>query len=215
MRTKRWGGVVLSNHYYSEKPQVESQREQIDDEINGEVFKFTVDRGVFSRKGVDFGSKLLIETFDDESLVDGPIADVGCGWGPIGIALAKAYRERTMYMFDINERAVELSTENAKSNQVKNVKIEQNNLLDGQSNAFFAAIVSNPPIRAGKDIVFKLYEQAVKSLKLEGELWLVIQKKQGAASTVKKLEELGLDVNVLKKSKGYQIIRGKKIDSES
>ncbi|UCZ53360.1 methyltransferase [Bacillus shivajii] len=203
----------MSNHYYSEKPEVESQRKKITETINEVTFQYIVDRGIFSKKGIDFGSKLLIETFEETLDVAGPIADVGCGWGPIGIAIAKRYENRKVHMFDINERAISLSIENAKVNGVGNVVVEQNNLLENQPDEFYSAIVSNPPIRAGKEVIFKLYEQAVEALKLNGELWLVIQKKQGAPSTMKKLEELGLDVEIVNKSKGFFIIRGKKIDS--
>ena len=180
--------------------------------MRGKSYKFYVDRGVFSKSGVDFGSKLLIESFR-VSNVSGPIADIGCGWGPIGISIASDLWDREVVMVDINERAVELANMNASLNGLTNVQVYQKDLLDGFKEDSFASIVTNPPIRAGKKVIFKLYEQSVKALKNGGELWVVIQKKQGAPSTEKKLLELGLEVDIVKKEKGYFIIKGKKFDS--
>ena len=200
----------MSEHYYSKKPSADSRPEKITEAILGEEFRFTVDRGVFSRAGLDYGSRLLIETFESPE-ADGMFADAGCGWGPIGIALAKFHTDRKILMVDVNERAVELAKLNATVNKVSDrVEVFQNDLLTGQTDKGFAAILTNPPIRAGKEVVFQLYEQAFLSLVQGGELWVVIQKKQGAPSTQKKLEELGLKVEVSKKSRGYFILRGKK-----
>ncbi|MBU9710818.1 class I SAM-dependent methyltransferase [Evansella tamaricis] len=197
----------MGDHYYTEKPNVESKRERITETIAGETLQFYVDRGVFSKAGLDFGTRLLLESFEPPTLT-GSYLDVGCGWGPIGITLAKLNPGLEIYMVDINKRAVELSIENGKMNGVKNINVFQNNLLSGFTEKF-AVVLTNPPIRAGKEIVFRLYEQAAASLLTNGELWVVIQKKQGAPSTITKLVELNLEVDVVKKSKGYFIIRGK------
>ncbi|WP_416148170.1 class I SAM-dependent methyltransferase [Salipaludibacillus sp. HK11] len=202
----------MSDHYYSEKPTTKSSQKKISENILNHSFTFQVDRGVFSREGLDYGTRLLIETFRSPE-VEGKIADVGCGWGPIGISLAYNYSERHIVMVDINERSVFLSQQNAQLNKVSNVSISQNNLLNGFKEGSFAAILTNPPIRAGKDVVFAIYEQADRMLMNHGELWVVIQKKQGAASTKQKLEELGFELTVENKQKGYLIFRGKKIDS--
>ncbi|MDG5788126.1 class I SAM-dependent methyltransferase [Evansella sp. AB-P1] len=199
----------MTKHYYDEKPMVESDRRKITEEIAGETFHFYVDRGVFSKAGLDFGTRLLIESFELPN-VEGAIGDVGCGWGPIGITLAKKFPQRKIYMYDINERAVDLAKLNAKLNNVTITKIQQNDLLHGQQDNKFASILTNPPIRAGKKVVFQLYEQAIDCLAPQGELWVVIQKKQGALSTKEKLENLGLDIEVVQKSKGYFIYKGKK-----
>lgn len=197
----------MSDHYYSEKPTVKSDRYKITETILGKVYEFFVDRGVFSKGGLDFGTRLLLESIDLSS-TDGPVADVGCGWGAIGIVLADEYSNRKIVMVDINERAVELSHVNAQKNGVENVQIFQNDLLSGFEENGFSVIVTNPPIRAGKKVVFQLYEQASETLIPGGEIWVVIQKKQGAPSTKKKLEELGFDVQVVNKSKGYYIFKG-------
>lgn len=199
----------MSEHYYSKKPSVLSQRETIHEEVRGEKLAYIVDRGVFSRGGIDFGSRLLLENFSVPE-ADGEIMDVGCGWGPLGLTIAALYPERTVHLTDVNERAVQLTQENAANNQIKNVKIYEQDLLEAQQPDSLAAVVTNPPIRAGKKTVHRLYEQAYVSLKQQGELTVVIQKKQGAPSTLQKLEDLGFDVETRVKKKGYFIFVAKK-----
>ncbi len=199
----------MSNHYYSEKPTVESSRLKWDTELRGLKMVFTSDAGVFSKKEVDFGSRLLLDVYRFPE-VDGEILDVGCGYGPIGLTLAKEKPERNLVMVDINERALELTELNANINDIKNVTIKKSNLLSALEGKKFSSILSNPPIRAGKKVVHKLFEEAYGYLDNNGELWIVIQKKQGAPSALEKLESLFAEVHVEKKSKGYYIIRAKK-----
>lgn len=170
---------------------------------------FTSDTGVFSKKEVDFGSKLLLETYSF-SEKEGRILDVGCGYGPIGLTLAKERTSNHVFLVDINERAVELSELNAKLNGINNTTIKKSNLFSNLQGEVFTSILSNPPIRAGKKVVHQLFEEAFHHLEDSGELWIVIQKKQGAPSAIEKLESLFKKVVVEKKSKGYFIIRAKK-----
>ncbi|RXJ03029.1 class I SAM-dependent methyltransferase [Anaerobacillus alkaliphilus] len=199
----------MSNHYYSEKPTVESSRKKWDSELRGIKMVFTSDAGVFSKKEVDFGTRLLLEVYQYPS-IEGDILDVGCGYGPIGLTLAKEGQDRNLVMVDMNERALELSELNAKLNDITNVSIKKSNLLNALEGKSFASILSNPPIRAGKKVIHQLFEEAYDHLENMGELWIVIQKKQGAPSAIEKLEELFGEVQIQKKSKGYYIIRAKK-----
>ena len=199
----------MSEHYYSKKPQVESKPRQFKFTLRGFVLSFETDTGVFSKNEVDFGSRVLIETFEMPNL-EGVVLDVGCGYGPIGLSIAKSYADRTIYMVDINERAVTLSKKNAEVNGIQNVHIFESDGLSAVNDVRAAAILTNPPIRAGKDTIFKFYDEAYERLVESGELWVVIQKKQGAPSTVSKLEEKFSEVEVVEKKKGYWIIRAKK-----
>jgi 16S rRNA (guanine1207-N2)-methyltransferase len=199
----------MTNHYYTNKPSAESNRQKWTFDLKGYNFTFTTDSGVFSKKEVDFGSRVLIEAFEVPS-VEGSILDVGCGYGPIGLSLAKAFPDRQVDMVDINERAVELAKENAKNNQIENVSIFTSNIYEKVTSDNYAAILSNPPIRAGKKVVHEILEKAWSHLTQNGELWIVIQKKQGAPSAMEKLEELFEEVEVVTKKKGYFIIRSKK-----
>lgn len=200
----------MSEHYYSNKPQAESKPRHFKFTLLGHMFTFETDAGVFSKSEVDFGSRVLIDTFEMPDL-EGVLLDVGCGYGPIGLSIAKEYPERLVYMMDINERAVALSLKNAESNGVQNVRIfESDGLSAVAEDIQAAAILTNPPIRAGKDTIFRFYEEAYGRLAESGELWVVIQKKQGAPSTVSKLEGMFSKVDVVEKKKGYWIIRAEK-----
>ncbi|MCM3598888.1 class I SAM-dependent methyltransferase [Metabacillus idriensis] len=200
----------MTNHYYSSQPEAESNRKSWTFTLRGNSFHFQSDRGVFSKNEVDFGSRLLIETF---TLPDqkGDLLDVGCGYGPIGISLAKEFKDLTVDMIDVNERAVELAKVNAEANGVKNVRIIASNLFENvDPSKKYAAVLTNPPIRAGKKVVHEIFEKSFESLLPGGELWVVIQKKQGAPSAIAKLDEMFKEVVTVKKDKGYFIIRAEK-----
>lgn len=199
----------MSDHYYSNKPQTESKPRQWKFTLLGFEFKFETDAGVFSKSEVDFGSRVLIDAFELPE-VEGDVLDVGCGYGPIGLSIAKANPERLVHMMDVNTRALELAKKNAGLNGVQNVRIFESDALSEVGEVDAAAVLTNPPIRAGKDTVFKIYDQAFEKLKVGGELWVVIQKKQGAPSSVSHLEEMFTEVDVVEKKKGYWIIRAKK-----
>ncbi|NKE07705.1 MULTISPECIES: class I SAM-dependent methyltransferase [Mesobacillus] len=199
----------MTEHYYSRKPSTDSNPVKWQSELKGNSFRFKTDSGVFSKKEVDFGSRLLIDTFE-LTRADGLILDVGCGYGPIGLSIARAYPEAMVHMVDVNERAIMLAKENASENKVDNVKIYESDRLNGVEEEGFNAILTNPPIRAGKKIVHDIFEQSFQRLAEGGELWVVIQKKQGAPSAMEKMKELFGDVEVEAKSKGYFILKSVK-----
>ncbi|MCA1057152.1 class I SAM-dependent methyltransferase [Rossellomorea aquimaris] len=196
----------MTNHYYSSKPEVESNPQTIRFELRGHSLQFKTDQGVFSKREVDFGSRTLIETFELPQ-TEGSILDVGCGYGPIGLSLAKDFKDRTIHMIDVNERALDLAGENAKVNRIDNVRIYQSDRYANVSEKSFAAILTNPPIRAGKEIVHSILSGSYDHLAENGELWVVIQKKQGAPSAMDKMEELFSNVEVVAKKKGYYILK--------
>ena len=200
----------MTNHYYSEIPDTAHDFEEWPFELKGKIFRFVTDSGVFSRETVDYGSRVLIEAFDWEELPsEGKILDVGCGYGPIGLAIAFA-SQRMVEMVDINSRAVELAQGNAKRNQIKNVEIHQSNIYEDVQEEGYAAIVSNPPIRAGKKVVHEILTEAYPRLKTGGTLTIVIQKKQGAPSAQKKMLETFGNAEIITKDKGYYIIKSVK-----
>jgi 16S rRNA (guanine1207-N2)-methyltransferase len=203
----------LSEHYYSRNPSVDSNPHKFSFTLRGHDLTFSSDQGVFSKKEVDFGSKLLIDSFNLPN-VDGRLLDVGCGYGPIGITMAKEFPERVIEMIDVNERALALAKENAIHNKVDNVEVFYSNALENVQQTRYAAILTNPPIRAGKKVVHEIFEEGFRRLVEYGELWIVIQKKQGAPSAIEKLNTLTTDVEVVVKSKGYFIIRAKRIKND-
>ncbi|GAA0596940.1 class I SAM-dependent methyltransferase [Virgibacillus siamensis] len=192
----------MSEHYFSKKPQSKSSPKKWRYSLRGREYTFLSDYGVFSKNEVDFGSRLLAENFKAPPIM-GDFLDLGCGYGPIGISMADNFRDRRVVLADVNERAVLLAEENAAVNHVSNIEIVQSDRLANLEGWRFAAIVTNPPIRAGKTIVHSMFEDSHASLLKGGRLWVVIQKKQGAPSAKAKLESLFGNVEVIAKSKGY------------
>jgi 16S rRNA (guanine1207-N2)-methyltransferase len=194
----------MSSHYYSENPTVAHKRNELSITLRDRQFRFVSDAGVFSRDGIDFGSRLLIETM--EILPNDHVLDVGCGYGAIGVVAATLATAGQVTMVDINERALELAEENSIRNQVMNVHVLKSNVFAELDYRRFNKIITNPPIRAGKHVVHQIFEEAIDHLLPDGQLWVVIQKKQGAPSALKKLELIFANVTIRVKEKGYYII---------
>lgn len=199
----------MGNHYYTNQPEVAHDRKKWTFPLKGKNFTFITDSNVFSKGTVDFGSRVLIDTFDDTNLPEGDILDVGCGYGPIGLSLAHS-TSRPVEMVDVNERAIELAKENADLNGIRHVTIYPSNIYEKVEKTNFAAVVSNPPIRAGKSVVHGIIEGSYDKLVTSGTLTIVIQKKQGAPSAKKKMEEIFGNAQVVAKEKGYFIIVSEK-----
>ena len=170
--------------------------------VLGNKFTFLTDNGVFSKDGLDFGSRLLLESIPLEE-VGGKILDMGCGYGVFGIVISKLTSAH-VDMVDVNLRALHLATRNAKENSVSNVSIFESNVYQNVSSKY-SSIVTNPPIRAGKKVVYDIVMNAKNYLEDDGKLFLVIRKEQGAKSLIVDLEKI-YTVDILKKSKGFFMI---------
>ncbi len=194
-------------HYYSENEEdLKSDPTFYDFKYKDRIYKFKTDNGVFSKKFIDFGSYTMLNYFKPNT-IEGPVLDVGCGYGPIGIIIADLYKKQVT-MIDVNERALGLAKENIRINGVQNVDVFKSNVYQNVSEeAKFASIVTNPPIRAGKKVIFDIYDGAYNRLVPGGELWVVIQKKQGAPSTKTHLEEVFGNCEVVGKDSGYFILK--------
>ncbi|MDU2242292.1 MAG: class I SAM-dependent methyltransferase [Paenibacillus sp.] len=198
----------MSDHYYSSKPTAAHDRKIWEAELRGHHFRFVSDAGVFAKGGVDFGSRTLIEAMDIPE--EAEVLDVGCGYGPIGLAAAKLAGRGHVTMVDVNSRAVELAKENAAANGVSNVTILESDLFSAVEDRAFDVVLTNPPIRAGKAVVHAIFEGTHERLRSGGSLWVVIQKKQGAPSAKEKLESLFARVEEVTKEKGYRIYKAVK-----
>lgn len=199
----------MTDHYYTEKPGTPHDYEEWHFELKGKNFRFTTDSGVFSKNTVDYGSRVLIDAFTWEDLPEGTLLDVGCGYGPIGLALAFA-GSRPVEMVDINERAVDLAERNARMNQIQQADIHQSDIYKTLHQTQYAGIVSNPPIRAGKKVVHEILTGAFPLLMPGGTLTVVIQKKQGAPSAKEKMAEVFGNAEIIRKDKGYYILQSVK-----
>lgn len=171
--------------------------------ILGKKFVFFTDNGVFSKDGLDFGSRLLLETIPLEE-VGGKVLDMGCGYGVFGIVLNKV-TSCEVDMVDVNLRAMHLALINSKENHCINVNVFESNCYSS-INTKYSSIVTNPPIRAGKKIVYDIVMNARDYLEENGHLFLVIRKEQGAKSLIVDLEKL-YTVEVLNKKKGFFILK--------
>jgi len=173
--------------------------------ILGKGFTLRSDAGVFSKDGLDDGSRLLLETIAKTDLGTS-ILDLGCGIGPIGLVLASFDPSRHVTMTDVNLRALEKARENAELNGVSNqVSIIESDIYSN-IHASFTCIVTNPPIRAGKKVTYAMYAGAVDHLHEGGRLILVIRKQQGAASCQRYLETIFSKVEVVAQHKGFRIL---------
>ncbi len=197
----------MNDHYYTREPQSESRPVECEYDYRGERMRFVTDAGVFSKGEVDTGTRLLLEALPEE--MQGDILDLGCGWGVIGISIARKWPEARVTMADVNLRALELSRENAKKNRAAVECIESDGMaaLTGRA---FDAVITNPPIRAGKQVIYQMFADAAKSLKPGGALYLVIRKQQGAESCIKYLKTLFEEVEKLDKSGGFWVLRAAK-----
>ncbi|KFN89538.1 ribosomal RNA small subunit methyltransferase C [Tetragenococcus muriaticus 3MR10-3] len=188
----------MTNHYYQTNPESPHDISTWPFELLDQKFRFTTDSGVFSKGTVDYGSRVLIQTFSWQNLPEGKILEVGCGYGPIGLAIAYA-SGRQIEMTDVNERAVQLAKQNARQNQIDNVDIHFSDIYSTVHEKNYATILSNPPIRAGKRVVHQIIEEGYQYLQKTGTLTIVIQKKQGAPSAQKKMTEVFGNAAIVKK----------------
>lgn len=196
----------MNNHYYTENPDVAHAEHTWEFSLLNHNIKFTTDNGVFSKQTVDYGSRVMIEAFRENDAPSGKILDLGTGYGPVGISLALAYPDRTLDMVDVNNLALSLAERNTQANGVA-----------GRTNVFhsdvyadvtdkYAAILTNPPVRAGKDVVSTMISEAAQYLVDGGTLTVVLQKKQGAPSAKKLMEATFGNAEIIRKDKGYYIL---------
>ncbi len=193
-------------HYYDDNTAQNFQIRQIEHVIAGRKLNFATADGVFSKDKVDFGSHFLIEYLLKQNLAAQKMLDIGCGYGAIGIALALFCDDLTVGMLDINSRALALARRNINRYQLADrvEAVHVDNYVDKLG--YYDLVVSNPPIRAGKATVFAIYDKALGNLKQGGTLYVVIQKKQGAASSKKQLTQIFGNCTVVAKRAGYYLL---------
>ena len=196
------------SHYFTDNSNLESEEFEFSCTVFGKKYTFFSDNGVFSKKGLDFGSLLLIEEFKNPD-IEGLLLDLGCGVGVIGITLAKEY-DRKIIFTDINPRAIELTKKNATNYGINYEAI----LSDSMQNICeeFACILTNPPIRAGKKVIYNFFTDAYNNLKINGELWFVMRRNHGVESAIKKIEELFKNYEVIKRKNGFWIVKAIKLN---
>ena len=171
--------------------------------VLGNKFVFFTDNGVFSKDGLDFGSRLLLESIPLEA-VGGKVLDMGCGYGVFGIIINKLISCH-VDMVDINKRAIHLSLINIKENHCSDINVFESNCYNNIDSKY-SCIITNPPIRAGKKIVYDIVMNAKNYLEKDGCLFLVVRKEQGAKSLISDLEK-EYSVTILNRKKGFFILQ--------
>lgn len=195
----------MAEHYYTANPTTAHDEHTWTFSLFDDPVTFTTDAGVFSKGTVDYGTRTMLTTFN-QNIPAGKILDLGAGYGPVAVSLAKVMPNREFVAAEINERAVELVARNAEQNQVgQQITAIQSDRYEHVSGKF-AAILTNPPVRAGKEIVTDMISGAVDHLVTGGTLTVVLQKKQGAPSAKKLMAELFGNVKTIAKDKGYYIL---------
>ena len=192
----------MPDHYYTETPNSAHDERRIALRALGNDLTFVTDAGVFSRDGLDRGTEVLLEALPP---LEGRVLDLGCGWGAVGVALGKRYPALDIVMTDINSRAVELARRNLAENGVTAAVLQGDGFdaVEGR----FDTIVTNPPIRAGKAVIYGLFARAREYLEPDGALYVVIRKQQGAPSALKYLKEIYSRAETVDRASGFHVLR--------
>ena len=195
----------MPDYYYTQEPASAHKERSITARALRLTLSFETDAGVFSKNELDPGSRLLIESM---GALSGRVLDLGCGWGPVGTFLSLANPQAQLVMSDVNERALDLARRNLKNNGAAAEVVASDGFaaLEGA----FDHVVTNPPIRAGKALIYGLFDTAHERLREGGALTIVIRKQQGAPSALKHLQETFGNAEVIAKGGGYWIIRSVK-----
>ena len=192
-------------HYYT-NDEVKSDPTSFDFKFKDHTIHFHSDAGVFSKNFIDYGSQALIRNIE---LSPGmKVLDVGCGYGAMGISLA-VVESIEITMVDVNLRALDLCRKNCEVNHIEKAYVFESDAYTNVEGKF-NVILTNPPIRAGKEVVNRILDGSYEHLEISGKFYVVIQKKQGAPSAKKRMEELFGNCEVLDRDKGYYILMSEK-----
>ncbi len=162
--------------------------------------------GVFSKKRLDPGTRLLIESIKVNP--EDTVLDIGCGYGVIGLSLAPEVKR--VVLSDINRKALKLAKYNAKINNIKNVEIIESDLYENIKEKF-DVIVCNPPVKAGKQVIHEIIKGAKRYLKPQGKLYIVIKTKHGGKSLAEYMKKVFGNVEVVERESGYRVLMSKNI----
>ena len=195
----------MAEYYYTNNPTSEHEERRFTSVLMGRTLAFETDAGVFSKQHIDPGSEILCKSLPE---LHGRVLDMGCGWGAMTVMALARFPALDVTMADVNERALDLAVRNVQKNgmQAKAVLSDGFERVEGE----FDAVMTNPPIRAGKAVIYRMFEDAKAHLAEGGRLFLVIRKQQGAPSALKFLKELYAEAKTIERDGGYWVIACKK-----
>lgn len=189
--------------YFDNNENLRSEIRKLNYKYDSYSFIFNSDLGVFSKDKIDEGSKLLAECYFKYGKRDISLLDVGCGIGFLGISISKIMNAN-VDMVDVNNRAIHLCKMNMKENDVDG-RVWNSNVYDDVKDSY-DVIISNPPIRAGKNVYLRIIEEAFNHLNNDGELWFVMRTNHGVKTVIKNLKAK-YNVDVLAKEKGFYVVK--------
>lgn len=205
MKTKR----SHTEHYHVRQPRSEPKLGMLRTSLRGHFFEFYTSSSVFSRTRVDLGTRLLVEKMVLPQ--SGRVLDLGCGYGPVGVAAATLNPKLHVVMVDVNKRAVHLAKKNAEHNEATNVEVRHGFLYEPVIESKFKAIYSNPPVSAGMHIVLAIVKGAPEHLEENGLFQLVVPSKIGRRRLPVELDQIFGNVEVLARKSGYRILFSKNL----
>ena len=190
------------SQYFDNDKNIKSERKLINFSFNDKNFSLYTDNGVFSKDKLDYGTRILLENIDINNL-KGRVLDLGCGIGVVGIILGTLNKNISIDMVDINERAIILTKDNVKFNNINNNVFVSD--VYSNINGKYNYIITNPPIRAGKEVVRKFLLGGYDYLTDDGILYFVMRKDHGVKSMIKELVNI-YEVDIVNKEKGFYIV---------
>jgi 16S rRNA (guanine1207-N2)-methyltransferase len=201
--------LLSPDQYFTERPRSPSARSEHRFLYRGELLTFVVDRGVFGSHGLDPGTSLLIENLAVAKT--DRVLDLGCGWGPVGVAAARAAREGHVVLTEVNRRAARLARLNLERNHAENAEVRVGNLFEPVADERFDIIATNPPYRAGRSLILELVREAPDHLNPGGRLLIVGKGTQGILYYQERLEEQWPGpVEVLGRRSGYRVLEARR-----
>lgn len=196
------------NHYFAEHPKSKMRLGIIHTHLRGIHFEFLTASGVFSKKRVDLGTRLLIESMVLPQ--EGYVLDIGCGYGAVGIAATTFNPNLRVIMVDVNERAVRLARQNAEKNYVSNVEVRRGYLYEPVKDLVFSCVLSNPPVSAGMETVKAIISEAPEHMASKALFQMVVKSKIGGKRLLMVFEEAFGNIEVLARKSGYRVLMSKK-----
>lgn len=197
-----------AEHYFTATPKSEINFGMVQTRLRGEIFKFLTASSVFSKKQVDLGTRLLIETMQLPET--GAVLDLGCGYGAVGIAAASFKPGLHVVMTDVNVRAVQLARKNLKINKLYNAEVRYGHLYEPIKNLSFNSVLSNPPVSAGMETVKAIITQAPLVMTCGATFQMVIRSKIGAKTLPFVFNQIFGKCQILARKSGYRVLIAQK-----
>ena len=200
-------------HYFENDPNLKDEKGSYQVRWQEGTFTILTNSGIFSRGGLDTGTRVLLDAIAASDEAPKRILDFGCGTGVAGVLLHSLYPQAEIMGIDVSERAADMARENYGKAGIHGEVLVQDGLKE--EDGLFDLIALNPPIRTGKETIYRLFQEASEHLTQDGSLWIVIRKQHGAASAQKYLQSLDLDVNRVARDLGFWVLKVTRKEEQS